>query len=304
MRAMARLRARTHGGTRRVPHAGDRAAIWPRDIVVFVEEEKGRGGRLAFAAALAETWQAHLIATFVAQRLALDRHAGFAVGDALTAMLKQHRSDVEAAEVATRKEFDALARRHGLSSEWRISANETGEALMLHARHAGLAIVGPSARRAETTTTLGLSGSLIFASGRPTLLLPLDWPARRRVRTVVVGWNASREATRAIADAMPFLVQAEDVRVVVVPDTRMRELYGADPGADIARHLARYEVPVMLEQHPGEDAGTVLLERCRDLEADLLVVGAVGRSRISEFVLGGVTRTLLDEAGLPVLLSQ
>lgn len=276
----------------------------PRDIVVFVEEEAGRGARLAFAAALAEAWKAHLIATFVAERLALDRHAGFAVGEALTAMLQQHRRNVEAAVAATRKEFDALAARHGLSSEWRVSASETGEALMLHARHAGLAIVGPPARRADATTALGLSEALIFASGRPTLLLPHDWPAERQARTVVVGWNASREATRAIADAMPFLVRAEDVRVVVVPDARTQGLYGADPGADIARHLARHDVPVTLEQHPGADAGAVLLERCRSTGADMLVVGAVGRPRISEFVFGGVTRTLLGEARLPVLLSQ
>jgi nucleotide-binding universal stress UspA family protein len=103
---------------------------------------------------------------------------------------------------------------------------------------------------------------------------------------------------------MPFLIGAEDVRGVVVPEARTCGLYGADPGADVARHLARHDVPVTLEQHSGADAGAVLLQRCRDTGADMLVVGAVGRPRISEFVFGGVTRTLLDEADLPLLLSQ
>ncbi len=278
--------------------------MFPKDIVVFVEEERGRDSRLAFAAALAEAWRAYLIATFVVHRLDLDRHAGFAVGEALAGMLRDHRAGVEEAVTRTRRVFDELVARRGLGGEWRVSENEAGEALMLHARHAGLAIVGPPQPRTHASTTLGLSADVIFASGRPTLLLPLDWPEDRIGRRIVVGWNASREATRAIADAMPFLASAGQVHLVVVPDARVPGLYGQDPGADIARHLARYGVPVTLEQRAGEDAGAVLLDRCRDVGADMLVMGAVGRPRVSEFVFGGATRTVFGAAELPVLLSR
>jgi nucleotide-binding universal stress UspA family protein len=144
---------------------------------------------------------------------------------------------------------------------------------------------------------------VILASGRPSLLLPIGWPAERIGRRIVVGWNAGREATAAIAAAMPFLAGAEEVRIVVVPDARTRNLYGADPGADIAQHLARHGIAVTLDQREGEDAGAVLLECCRAVDADMLVMGAVGRSRISEFVFGGATRTVLGATDLPVLLS-
>jgi nucleotide-binding universal stress UspA family protein len=278
--------------------------MFPKDIVVFLEEEAGRSSRLAYAAALARTWQAHLIATFIVNRLELDRHAGFAVGEGLTSMLSKHRADVADAIERTRRTFDGLVERHSFTGEWRVSENEVGEALMLHARHASLAIVGPPARRTRATTTLSLSEDVIFASGRPSLLLPIDWPADRIGRRIVVGWNAGREATRAIADAMPFLVKSEQVHLVVVPDAKVRSLYGADPGADIAQHLARHGVQVTLDQRKGEDAGAVLLDRCRAVDADMLVMGAVGRSRISEFVFGGATRTVLGTADLPILLSR
>ncbi len=276
----------------------------PRDIVVFVEEEEGRMGRLSFAAALAAAWDAHLIATFVANRIDLNPCNGFAHGSGLTSMLRRHHAAVRDAADRTREVFEDLARRHSISSEWRLSDGESEEALMLHARHASLAIVGPPDRPAKSMRTLSLSEDVIFASGRPTLLLPTDWPSDRIGRRIVVGWNGSREATTAIASAMPFLVGADGVHLVVVPEAGARGLLGADPGADIARHLARHGVPVVLEQRDGRDAGRVLLDRARDLDADMLVMGAYGRSKISEFVFGGATRAVLAGAEFPILLSR
>lgn len=151
---------------------------------------------------------------------------------------------------------------------------------------------------------LGLSERMIFASGRPCLLVPTHWPSDRVPNRIVVGWNGGREATRAIADAMPFLIAAGAVHLVVAADARAQVLYGEVPGVDMAAHLARQGVPVLLEQCPGDDAGAVLLERCAAIDADLLVMGAMGRPRISEFVFGGATRTVLASARVPLLLSH
>jgi nucleotide-binding universal stress UspA family protein len=276
----------------------------PKDLVVFIEPHRGDSQRLAYAVALAKRWQAHLIATFVTQPLALNPHAAFAVGAALSTMLADYRDDAAAAQARARSEFDHLVGQRSFTGEWRVSDDETGEALMLHARHASLAILGPPARRNTQTTALGLAERMIFASGRPCLLVPDSWSPERIASRIVVGWNGGREATRAIADAMPLLTAAEAVHLVVVPDTRIQALYGEDPGADMAAHLARQGASVVLEQRRGEDAGAVLLERCEAIDADMLVVGAMGRSRISEFILGGATRTILERAGLPVLLSR
>lgn len=277
----------------------------PKDIVVFLEQTEGSDERLNYAAALAKRWQAHLIATYVINPLHLDRHAGFAIGVGLTEMLQQHHRQTQAAMLESRARFETLCQRRSFTAEWRVAEDESGEGLMLHARHAGLAIVGPPLKPDITNPSLlGLSNDIIFASGRPTLCLPSHWSAARIGGPIVIGWNASREATRAIAAAMPFLIAAEEVHVVVAADARLRRLYGQEPGADITAHLARYGVRTVLDQRPGDDAGAILLERCRELHADMLVMGAVGRSRISEFVFGGATRKLLDKAELPLLLSQ
>jgi len=278
--------------------------MYPKDLVVFLEQHPGHSQRLAFAAALAKRWQAHLIATFVTQPLALNPHAAFAVGMGLSNMLVEYQAATAAALAQARTEFDGLAIRRSFTSEWRVSDKETGEGLMLHARHASLAILGPPARQTTATTMLSLSERMIFASGRPCLLVPNEWSAERIGSRIVVGWNGGREATRAIADAMPLLIAAEAVHLTVVPDARIQELYGEDPGADMAAHLARQGVRVVLEQCQGEDAGAVLLDRCAAVAADMLVIGAMGRPRISEFVLGGATRTVLDRVDVPVLLSR
>ena len=148
------------------------------------------------------------------------------------------------------------------------------------------------------------SATWTVRSERPSLLLPIDWLPERIARHIVVGWNGSREATRAIADAMPFLVNAASVHLVVVPEAKIRSLLGADPGAGISRHPAWHGVPVVLEQSDGSDAGAVLLESARTLNVDMLVMGAYGRSRISEFIFGGATRTVLSAAEFPILLSR
>jgi nucleotide-binding universal stress UspA family protein len=175
---------------------------------------------------------------------------------------------------------------------------------MLHARHASLAVLAPPARQSTTNSMLSLSEGMIFASGRPCLLVPTHWPSERIASRIVVGWNGGREAARAIADAMPFLTAAESVHLVVVPNARVQTLFGQDPGADMAAHLARQGASVVLEQRPGDDAGAVLLDHCAAIDADLLVMGAMGRPRISEFVFGGATRTVLDRVEVPLMLSR
>lgn len=275
----------------------------PRDLVVFVEGAAGRDSRLAYAAEIARQWHAHLIATFVPPRIGMNRHASYAVGGGLTDVLDRHRRDVEQAREDAARAFRKAVAHDGLTSEWRVARDPFGEELMLHARHASLAILGPPARSADAYTMLSLAEEVIFASGRPGIMVPIDWPARGLPERVVIGWNAGREATRAIAGAMPFLTAAQAVHLVVVPEARVQEAYGANPGADIARHLARHKVTVELEQHEGTDAGAVLLERCRALSADMLVMGAVGRSKISEFVVGSATRAVFAAAPLPILLA-
>lgn len=278
-------------------------SMFPKDLVVFLEQEPDRGARLAFAAGLAKRWQAHLIGTFVAPPLDLDPHVAYAVGDALVELLGAYRASVAQEEAQARGEFEALTQRRSFTAEWRLSDNEPGEALMLHARHASLAVLGPPARQRTRPTTLGTSERLLFASGRPCVLVPPGWrsdePAARRI---VIGWNGSAQATRAIASALPLLAEADTVYLVIAPDARPQGAWGADPGVDMAAHLSRHGVPVVVDVCEGEHAGPLLLRRSRMLDADLLVMGAMGRPRVSGLLFGDATHAVLDEVALPLLV--
>jgi nucleotide-binding universal stress UspA family protein len=169
---------------------------------------------------------------------------------------------------------------------------------------ADLTVIARSEPSGKATGPPGLAESLILTSGRPVVLFPLNSTVSR-VRRILVGWNAGREAVRAVADALPLLVRAEAVEVLIVDPDRYRD-HGQEPGADIARHLARHGAPVDVRRVPsrGADVDRVLLSQAASFGADLLVIGAYGRSRLSEWVFGGVTQTVLREAKLPVLMSR
>lgn len=279
----------------------------PRDIVVYMDsaETESDASRIAYASALAALWSAHLIVAFAPEDLALEPHAGFVRGAAITSMLEGYRHRRRESENILRKMLDDVTTKTGITSELRLCEGEVGEPFMLHARHAAIAVLGAGRQPDRQVSALTLSEDVIFASGRPSILLPPDWPAERSIpRKIAVGWNASREAARAISDAMPFLTAADEVHVVVVPEPKISRLLGQDPGADISRHLARYGIPIVLDRLEGESAGQLLLAKARDIGADMIVVGAYGQPKITEFVFGSATQTLLANPHIPILLSR
>jgi nucleotide-binding universal stress UspA family protein len=128
-----------------------------------------------------------------------------------------------------------------------------------------------------------------------------------RIRRILVGWNARRESIRAVADAMPALMKAEAVEVLVIDHERTAG-HGQEPAAEVARHLARRGVKVetrrLSSAKEKEEVGRLLLSQAAIFGADLLVMGAYGHSQLREWMFGSVTRTVLREAGLPVLMSR
>lgn len=172
----------------------------------------------------------------------------------------------------------------------------------LHARHADLAVVACPAQDGPDDVFL----DLLFDSGRPVLVVPDGKPRAAATEHVVVAWQPSREAARAVHDALPLLQAARSVDLLVV-DPRVDEgRHGAVPGADIAAHLARHGVRVTAVAVPsaGETVAQRILRHTVESGADLLVAGAYSHARLREMVLGGVTRTLLAACPVPVLFSH
>lgn len=151
-----------------------------------------------------------------------------------------------------------------------------------------------------------LAETLIFGSGRPTIVLPgrTRWSKAVALNTVVVAWDFSRNSSRAVADALPILKKAKLVSVLTV--TNEKVFSSGRSGAELAKHLTRHGVNVVLDEvdASGRDIATVFESHFTLRDADLLVMGAYGHSRFREFVLGGATRSVLLRPPVPVFLSH
>jgi nucleotide-binding universal stress UspA family protein len=144
---------------------------------------------------------------------------------------------------------------------------------------------------------------LLINSGRPLIIVP---PSREvfSCRRIVVAWDGSARAARAVADALPFLRAAEAVEVVSV--TGEKTLPGALEGASIAHHLTRHGVPVTVQSMPARngDAAQTLRDAATLFSADMLVMGGYVQSRLREMIFGGVTQSLLKASPVPLFMSH
>jgi nucleotide-binding universal stress UspA family protein len=276
------------------------------EIVVFIDGRTETAGILEFAGVLAEEHGARLISVFMQPEPTVTPAETFARGKGMLRVSEAHRAELEKIEGDRRALFEDVVRRHGIrsESEWRslpYASSEVG----VHAYYADLVVIDRPEPAAQTAGPPGLAESLILSSGRPVIVFPARCTVSQ-VRRILVGWNARRESIRAVADALPLLVKAEAVEVLVVDHERRPAGHGQEPGADIARHLVRHGVHVEVRRlsSGGEEVGRLLLSQAGAFAADLVVMGAYGHSYLSEWMFGSVTRTVLREAGLPVLMSR
>jgi len=143
----------------------------------------------------------------------------------------------------------------------------------------------------------------VLHTGRPVLFVPYANAARALANHAVVGWNGSRESARAVFDALPLLQACETVTVIcATEESDERRIEGAEIAAPLARHGVR--ATVYNERTMGQRPADLLLSRAADLGADMIVIGAYGRSRAREFVFGGVTRDIMRSMTVPTLVSH
>jgi len=278
-----------------------------KDILVHLDGTPQSAMRLDIAVELARRHQAHLTGLFVVDVVTPIMGAADAgSGAAIAGLIETMRGDALATGARVEGRFREALRRADIAGEWRLAEGVTAELVPLHARYADLVVVGQADPEDGELSGAAVLSAAIFDSGRPVLVIPHAGTFTTLGERVLIGWNAGREATRAVHDSLPLLVKAGSVTITSVNPRVGLGAHGEEPGADIARHLARHGVTVSIEHTaaPEIGAGDILLNRAADLSADLLVVGAYGHSRLREMLLGGVTRTLLRQMTLPVLLSH
>lgn len=277
-----------------------------KTVLVHLDRGPRCAARLDLGMSLAQSVEAHCVGLFALSALRVPSYARAEAGGLVAEAEARYR---EEAAAAAEQAFHASARRNGGARvEWRGSTRDALAAVLLSARYADLVVVGQHDDGADEDSGVSpdFVDEVVLAAGRPVLVVPYAGRFASIGRQVLVAWNASREAARAVTDALPLLQRAANVQVVAFDPGKGGADHGDVPGADIGLWLARHGVKVQVAQQNGAglDIGAQILSRAADIGADLIVMGAYGHSRMRELVLGGATRTLLQSMTVPVLMSH
>jgi nucleotide-binding universal stress UspA family protein len=274
-----------------------------KDIVVNLSVGEKAGPAGDYAISVAAAFDAHLAGVaFLYDPIMPVSGAGYIPADVIAT---QERDSQEATRSALDR-FTAACRRAGIAAEpltLSTSFAGVGEQFGRIARRFDLSIVGQAEPETSEVEEI-VAESALFESGRPLIMVPYIQKAPLKLDRVMVCWDGGRAAARAIADAMPLLRRAGHVDVVIVTDERGKrdQIEGADMGAHLARHGLNVEVT---RTALGDiDVADVILSRAADMSTDFIVMGGYGHSRLREFVLGGVTRSILRSMTVPVLMSH
>ncbi len=276
-----------------------------KSILVQLDAGVHAHARLEVALRLAHQFHARLTGLFVSYMP--DPRAFFVMAGTADYYVAHERQRLERA-AALERLFHAETARAEVDSRWLAATGNANEFVPPHARLADLIIAGQDdPDDPESFVADQFVEHLLMSAGRPVLLLPASGSAATPGQRVLVAWDGSREATRAIHDALPFLAQAADVTLLTVNAMRSEPPGSRLPGADIALTVARHGVHVNVREVTVESdtpIGDVLLSQAADTGCDLIVMGAYAHSRLHELVLGGATRTVLASMTVPVLLSH
>ena len=284
-------------------------SVDPKTIAVFLDASPSGTRRAEHAAAFAKRWNAHLVGVHVVYK-GTAPHPSLAYArseKAIAGVLAHERRIDEACEGAMTElgdRFSSLCAAADVSAEFRpINRDKTTEAAIISALHSDLLVVGhpePNGLPDYMTTE-----RILLASGVPLLIVPNEWRGDRIGEHVMIAWNASPEARRAVGDAMCLLVEATSVTALVVDPAGCKWL-GGELGCDIAQHLGRHGAPVALVEvaSRGRPVAEVILAEAKARGVDLLVCGARNPAHLLEIMFGNATRKLLAKMPVPVLVSR
>lgn len=267
-------------------------------LITHVRDDECARARLDAALDLAARFKAKLVGvgaeTYPA--IALTGEAAMVAAGSGYAVVEATKADLAAAHTL----FKSVA-LGAEANDWREAVGDPAHVVAREARGADLVVATSGLRGGDFDAS---AEDLVMLSGRPVLVLPKGGRAPSG-RSVLVAWKDTREARRAVADALPFLMAADSVAVVEIAGEADRDLAAARV-KDVCRNLARHGVEAHAHVRPRRSTGVAesLLGIADEHEADLLVSGAYGHSRLSEWVFGGVTQALLGACDRSLLLSH
>lgn len=271
-----------------------------KTILVHVDHTPQSAERIGIAASIALAENAHLIGTAMTgiSRFVYEEHSILLASRIEVLCERANQSLVE---------FETIAKRMGVTScEKRLINDDTAGGLVLQARYSDLVVVSQkNFSEFDPSLVSDLPEYVTLHSVRPVLIVPHAGSADFTGNRILVAWDGSMEATRAITNAIPFLQRAKSVTVALFNPSAQLDVHGELPGADIGLYLARHGINIeVLRQGAETNVGSALMTLASDQGYDLIVMGAYGHSRFREIMLGGVTRTVLGQMNVPILMSH
>jgi len=283
--------------------------IDPKTITVFLDASPSGKRRAAKAAAFAARWGAHLVGVYVVFK-GVTSHPSMSYarsGKSIGGVIAYERRVDDACACTTEEVgeyFRSLCAGLNVSGEFRpVHRDRPAETAIINSLHSDLLVIGhpqPNGLPDDVSAE-----KMLLVSGVPLLIVPNEWKGETIGERILIGWNATPEARRAVSDAMSFLVAASCVKAVIVDPAACKWL-GEEVGCDIGRHLGRHGARVEVEQvaSRGRPIAEVLLARAMETDRDLLVVGARNPAHLREILFGSAARTLLKKMPVPVLISR
>ena len=273
-----------------------------KTIVVHCDAGRGTAARLKVAVELAGRFDGHIVGLHVRQ--AFQAPAFTDAGPPMDSLYRAYEAQMKADEAIAVAAFRDAMGQKGYSSEWQVTDGYVHQVLIRHSRYADIVIVGQAEPDAPPNAPPSdLAEEVAMGGERPVLIVPHIGIARAPGRTVMLCWNDSREAARAATAALPLLQSAEQTIVLTIDPAKEP---GEEPGVEVATWLARHgaKVTVQRDTSADSDVGGVILSRAADHDADLIVMGMYGHSRMREWVLGGASRTMLASMTVPLLVAH
>jgi nucleotide-binding universal stress UspA family protein len=283
-----------------------------KDLLVYVDQSEHAFDRLRLAGDLAYRHGARLTAIYVRElnptqmRDRSTAELGRGSTEAIDRTNQHIRMSIDDVVERLHSALRDIQRERGLEVEWRCLDGFASTIVAQHARFSDLCILSQEGTAAETATGYTFSEKLLFVTGRPVVFIPTHGGFATLGRNIVVAWNSSRAAARAVNDALPLIECAERVTVIAANPHYFVDRYGGLPPERIVEHLRRHGASVegiWLEDIPAHSIVDALQAEANKLGADLVIAGAFGQPKLWERLMGGVTHGLLARMRLPLLMS-
>lgn len=272
-------------------------------LLVHVADDENCAQRVRVAAAMARRFDAELTGAYLVSTVGLTPFTSAMLPELI---VEQRMAETGQAQADAETLFRTACDEAGLVDvEWLAPAGAPLEMAEHHARYADAVVVGQPIPH-DGGFSGALANAVLLHGGRPVLVVPRDYAGDGAARRVVIAWKESREAARAVADALPLLAHAEHVSVLALDAPGRDDRPDAHAAENILTWLARHRITGTLVRAEADESRVAQAVRghASDSGADLVVMGGYSRPRLQEIVLGGVTRDMLADMTVPVLMSH